>query len=461
MSWQIAIDGPAGAGKSTIAKAVAQRLGFQYIDTGAMYRAVTLKALRRQINMYEKDEYNFLKDTVIDFKDDKIYLDGTCVSAEIRSLEVSNHVSIVAQIEYVREKLVLLQRNLAKEKDVIMDGRDIGTVVLPNADLKIYLNATVQERAKRRLNERLEKNQAVQTFAETIKEIIDRDYKDSNRSISPLVKAPDAIEIDSSELSVEAVIEKIINLFLERGYRMENLELNTKQEQKTEETKTNEKPVENIEKEEQPKKRTQVKANAEEEKPKEEPKKTTRVKKATPAAEEKTDITEEVEVEKPKKKTTAKTKKEDAVVAEQAEVTEEKAAPKKKTATKTKKEDAVVAEQAEVTEEKAAPKKKAATKTKKEDAVVAEQAEVTEEKAAPKKKAATKSKKEDVAETEAAPAAEVTPEAAPKMKPAAKSKKEASAEVEVAFVPEVSKADLKEPAEPAAASEVKSDETAP
>jgi cytidylate kinase len=224
MNWQIAIDGPAGAGKSTISKKVAEILGFEYIDTGAMYRAVTLKALNLKINMYEEKEYKFLEETKIDFKNQHVFLDDVDVSDEIRSLEVSNNVSLVASFNYVRHKLVLLQQELASSKNVIMDGRDIGTVVLPNANLKIFLNAEIEERAKRRMNERLEKKQDVQNLATTIKEIQERDEKDSNRPISPLAKAEDAIEIDTSKLNVDEVVEEIIKLVLKRGYKMENLE---------------------------------------------------------------------------------------------------------------------------------------------------------------------------------------------------------------------------------------------
>ena len=232
MSWQIAIDGPAGAGKSTIAKELARKLGFEYIDTGAMYRAVTLKALNLKINMYVEEEYRFLEQTKIDFIDQHLFLDDVDVSDEIRSLEISNNVSLVAKFGYVREKLVNLQQQLALKKDVIMDGRDIGTVVLPFADLKIFLVAGIEERAKRRMNERLTNNQEVQDLETTINEIKERDFKDSNRPISPLAKAADAIEIDSSKLSVAEVVDTIIKLVLKRGYKMENLDKKvTEQEQ--------------------------------------------------------------------------------------------------------------------------------------------------------------------------------------------------------------------------------------
>ncbi|MDD3348713.1 MAG: (d)CMP kinase [Bacilli bacterium] len=221
MNWQIAIDGPAGSGKSTIAQAVAKELGFEHIDTGAMYRAVTLKALKLKINLENEEEFHFLETTKIDFESQKIYLDDQDVSKAIRSLEVTNHVSLVSKYGYVRKKMVTLQQFFVANKNVIMDGRDIGTVVLPQANLKIYLNANVEERAKRRMKERLEQHQETGDLETTIKEIIDRDYKDSTRLISPLKKADDAIEIDSSNLSVECVVKKIISLVFERGYKME------------------------------------------------------------------------------------------------------------------------------------------------------------------------------------------------------------------------------------------------
>jgi cytidylate kinase len=153
-----------------------------------MYRAVTLKALDLKINLHNEDDYKFLEETKIDFRNQRLFLDDKDVSDKIRSLEVSNNVSLVSSFGYVREKLVQLQRKLAENKNVIMDGRDIGTVVLPDAELKVFLNADIKERAKRRLNERLEKNQPVQSLAATIEEIRERDLKDSQRAISPFTK---------------------------------------------------------------------------------------------------------------------------------------------------------------------------------------------------------------------------------------------------------------------------------
>lgn len=222
MGWQIAIDGPAGSGKSTVAKEIAKRLNFKYLDTGAMYRAVALKGLKLGIDLENESDYSFLDDTKINFDGDKITLDGVDVSNEIRSVEVSKYSSLVAKFPYVREKLVKEQQLIASDENVVMDGRDIGTVVLKNANLKVFLTASVTERARRRLLERDGNNQS--DLEIIIKELSDRDYQDSHREVGPLTKADDAIYLDSSDLCIEEVIEKIISLVLERGYRMENLE---------------------------------------------------------------------------------------------------------------------------------------------------------------------------------------------------------------------------------------------
>jgi len=242
MGWQIAIDGPAGAGKSTIAKKVAEKLNFDYVDTGAMYRAVTLKALNLNINLEDENEYKFLENTKIDFKNGKIFLDDVDVSKEIRSTDVTNNVSLVSKYSYVRSFLVSLQQKLAESKNIIMDGRDIGTVVLPDANLKIFLEASVTERAKRRREEQLLKGKEKISLEDTILAIQERDYKDSNRKLSPLVKAKDAFEIDTTNLSVDEVVDKITILVMERGYEMENVnsgneknaETNVKEEVTTE-----------------------------------------------------------------------------------------------------------------------------------------------------------------------------------------------------------------------------------
>lgn len=245
MNWQIAIDGPAAAGKSTIAKILAKNLGFEYLDTGAMYRAATVKALRLGINLNDENEYGFILNTTIDFKNGKIYLDDENVNEEIRSLEVSNNVSVVCKYKIVRDRMVELQQNVANNKNIIMDGRDIGTVVLPNANLKIFLIADAEERARRRLLEREQKGNNTLSLKETIQEICERDRKDSTREINPLRKAEDAIEIDSSHLSINEVVEKITQLVRERGWNMEDVkQVNEVAEETAEETKVAEETAE-------------------------------------------------------------------------------------------------------------------------------------------------------------------------------------------------------------------------
>ena len=223
MNWQIAIDGPAAAGKSTIAKIIAKNLGFEYLDTGAMYRAATVKALRLGIDIYDESQYDYILSTAIDFIDGEIYLDGENVNEEIRTLEVSNNVSVVCKWKIVRDRMVELQQKIAESKNIIMDGRDIGTVVLPNANLKIFMIASAEERAKRRMKERELKGNNTQTLEETIQEICERDRKDSTREINPLRKADDAIEIDSSLLSIDEVVNMITQLVRERGWNMEDV----------------------------------------------------------------------------------------------------------------------------------------------------------------------------------------------------------------------------------------------
>lgn len=238
MNWQIAIDGPAAAGKSTIAKIIAKKLGFEYLDTGAMYRAATVKALRLGIDIYDESQYDYILSTSIDFINGEIYLDGENVNEEIRTLEVSNNVSVVCKWKIVRDRMVELQQQVADSKNIIMDGRDIGTVVLPNANLKIFMIASAEERAKRRMKERELKGDNTQTLEETIQEICERDRKDSTREINPLRKADDAVEIDSSHLSIDEVVEMITQLVRERGWNMEDVkQVNEVAEVAAEETK--------------------------------------------------------------------------------------------------------------------------------------------------------------------------------------------------------------------------------
>lgn len=204
--FHIAIDGPAGSGKSSISKTLADILGFIHIDTGAMYRAVTLLALEHKITLEDENAYHFLESTRIDYTHDKIYVGDRDVSLDIRSDMVTKNVSLVSSLGYVRELMVKLQQKAAENKSVIMDGRDIGTVVLPHAQLKIFLIAAIEERAKRRLKEL----NIQMELAEMIEDIKVRDYKDSNRKIAPLLKASDAIIIDTTYLTQEEVVETII-----------------------------------------------------------------------------------------------------------------------------------------------------------------------------------------------------------------------------------------------------------
>jgi len=211
----IAIDGPAAAGKSTVAKIVASQLSYVYIDTGAMYRALTYKALQEKIALDDEQAvFKLLKNSTIDLVQTEegqlVKLDGNDVSLEIRNQEVTSNVSIVAQHGSVREEMVNRQRQLAAKRGVVMDGRDIGTHVIPDAELKIFLIASVQERAERRHKENIEKG--FSSDLEQLKdEIRKRDQLDSEREVSPLVKAEDAIEIDTTSLSIEEVAGKILN----------------------------------------------------------------------------------------------------------------------------------------------------------------------------------------------------------------------------------------------------------
>ncbi len=205
---QIAIDGPAGAGKSTIAKLVAELFDFTYIDTGAMYRAITLKAMRLNVELNDEDAFDFLNQTSFDYKDGVLFMDGSDVSGFIRSREVSNNVSLVSSHRRVREILVERQRVIAQYKDVVMDGRDIGYNVLPNADHKFFLTANVVTRAKRRFLENAENG--IHIPMEDLKnEIIARDDFDTNRAITPLKPADDAVVIDTSDMQIDDVVKTI------------------------------------------------------------------------------------------------------------------------------------------------------------------------------------------------------------------------------------------------------------
>lgn len=205
----VTIDGPAGSGKSTIAKIIAKKYKFTYLDTGAMYRMIALYALENNIDLEDKIAIkNMLDNTKLDIVENRFFLNGKDVSEEIRTPKVSAVVSPVAAIKEVRVKLVDLQREISKGKKTILDGRDIGTVVFPNADVKIYLVASPEERANRRLKEYKEKGVEAD-YESVLASIKERDFIDSTREESPLMKAEDAHEIDSSIMSIEEVVEEI------------------------------------------------------------------------------------------------------------------------------------------------------------------------------------------------------------------------------------------------------------
>ena len=216
----IAIDGPAGSGKSTIAKLVALELGFEYLDTGAMYRMVTLRLVNKKISLEDiRSIEKELKNMKIDILNNRFFLNNVDVTDEIRTPIVSENVSKVAKIKEIRYKMVELQREISKSKNTILDGRDIGTVVFQNAEIKIYLIADEVERAKRRYSEL--KNNAEITFEDVLKNIVERDRIDSTRAESPLKKAEDAIEIDTTGNTIEEVKEKILQEIEE--YRNKNI----------------------------------------------------------------------------------------------------------------------------------------------------------------------------------------------------------------------------------------------
>ena len=220
-TYNIAIDGPAGAGKSTIAKRAAKQLGFIYVDTGAMYRAIALYLLRKGIDMTDEKaiEASCLDmDISLQYEngEQKVLLNGEDVSGLIRTEEVSSMTSAISVYVPVRQKLLELQRELAQTKNVIMDGRDIGTCVLPNAQTKIYLTASSHVRAVRRFKELQEKGQMC-NLEEIEQDIIERDYRDMHREIAPLKQAEDAFLIDSSQMNIDQVVEAIIDTAKQQG----------------------------------------------------------------------------------------------------------------------------------------------------------------------------------------------------------------------------------------------------
>lgn len=211
---QVAIDGPASAGKSTVAKLVAKRFNYIYCDTGAMYRAVTLAALQKGVAMDDQDEIAKIAQQVkIDFQpgepEQRVFLNGEEVTDDIRSTKVTANVSAVAAVAAVRAEMTRQQRAIAAQNGIVMDGRDIGTTVLPNAPVKIFMVASAYERARRRFAENQAKGIATSSLAELQKAIELRDKKDSTRAVSPLTQAPDAIKLDTTKLTIDEVVDEI------------------------------------------------------------------------------------------------------------------------------------------------------------------------------------------------------------------------------------------------------------
>ena len=220
MSYVVAIDGPAGTGKGTIAKIVAERLNLIYIDTGAMYRAVCVKALNNGIEPDEiQNVENILKNISIKLNrvngKQQILLDGEDVTEQIRTPKVDSYVAKFAAIKQVREKMTPLQREMKSQGNIIMEGRDITTVVFPNAEVKIYLDATVEERAKRRYKQNIEKGIDC-TYEEVLKSIKERHILETTRKIAPLKQAEDAVYLDTTELSIEEVVQRVIEIINEK-----------------------------------------------------------------------------------------------------------------------------------------------------------------------------------------------------------------------------------------------------
>ena len=220
MSHNVAIDGPAGAGKSTIAKRIARKLGYIYVDTGAMYRAMAYYLIQNQVDAADQEAIAAAcqhADISICYQDGEqvVLLNGENVNAYLRTEAVGNMASVSSVVPEVRKKLVELQQKLARETDVVMDGRDIGTVVLPDADVKVYLTASVETRAKRRFLELQEKG-TVCDLDNIPKDLEERDQRDMNREISPLRQAEDAVLVDSSDLTIEQVVDRILEIFRAR-----------------------------------------------------------------------------------------------------------------------------------------------------------------------------------------------------------------------------------------------------
>lgn len=206
----IAIDGPSGAGKSTIAKMLSVKLNFEFIDTGAMYRAIAYKLVKDNEEISDENIIKVLENTEVDYNNNNVYLDGENVEPYIRNELISKKASEISKLQVVRDRLVNIQRKIASKKNIVMDGRDIATVVFPNADYKFFITASAEVRAKRRFDELKQKGQNV-TLKEIINDVNSRDHNDTTRKNSPLKIAEDAIVIDTSEMSIEDVINSILN----------------------------------------------------------------------------------------------------------------------------------------------------------------------------------------------------------------------------------------------------------
>jgi len=220
MGFVVAVDGPAGSGKGTITKLVGEKRNLVYIDTGAMYRCVTLDCINNGVDYTDIEGINRILDKIsielkIEDGTQKVYLNGKDVSREIREDEVNNLVSKYSVIKEVREKITPLQQKMGNTQDIIMEGRDICTVVFPNADVKIYLDCSVEERAKRRYKQNLEKG-INETYENALKNVKERDEIDSHREIAPLKKAEDAILIDSTNMTIEEVVNRVIEIIDEK-----------------------------------------------------------------------------------------------------------------------------------------------------------------------------------------------------------------------------------------------------
>lgn len=215
MHCKIAIDGPAGSGKTTIAKLIAQKLGIDYLDTGAMYRIIGLYLHNLGVDPKEKEVEKFLENVKLSYHDGIYYMNGKKMEDEIRTPEAGMYASIYAANPEVRKYLTKMQQEICKERSIVAEGRDIGTVVMPDAPVKIFLVASSEVRAQRRYKELKEKGIEV-TFEELLHQIKERDENDSTRAVAPLAKAPDAVEIDTSNLTIDEVVEKVLEIVKER-----------------------------------------------------------------------------------------------------------------------------------------------------------------------------------------------------------------------------------------------------